>query len=977
MQSVLRALREICCNNLIEEKILIVPTRIAGQQIMLLMAKMGIPCLNVHIETIASLSERISKGYIYKEELTPVSRLVAEHIVMMIVKDLSQEGQLRYFDELKITPGVSRAIYDAILDMKMAGLSPNQVRVDAFINPLKGEDLQTIYLQYQQMLEQRKMVDRVDLTKIATRIWQGRSPCGLFILPVWLDLKPVEKQLLSKIDPVQIVSVALSKADSIDAVFAVETDHQPRISLFQAYGENNELREVFRRIKQQRIPLEKVAILYTSCEPYSQLCYNLAQRYNVPVTYGQGINLRNTKPGRLLFGLLEWINSGFEVTKLYPLFISGDWRLPNSSGLSGFQVVNLLRAAEIGWGRGRYLSQLYKQREASAHDHGMEVLLELFQEVFAHIPAPTADGKVRYRSFVEGLAELIEGGSALASDLDVEARILIEKQLKEVATIADETVCISEAVQLVLDLMDGSRVGCSGPKPGHIHVEHYEQGPWISRQNTFVVGLDAQRFPGSAKENPIILDGERQQLGELELKKLQPKINLAKMLQTLVSLPGTITVSYSACNPVENKESYPAALLLQLYRRQNGDQSKDYGDLLASFDHIAGYIPASYEDALENGEWWLKYLEDQGALSIDSILEHYAPLREGNLAVKHRQANGFSPYDGKVAVDGNLTDPRVNRQLVLSSSQLEKLATCPFGYFLKYILRAQSPEELQYNSGMWLDAPTRGSLLHNVFEGFYRGLHERGEKPELSKHATFLYELAKKAIQEQRELVPPPNEAVFEQECKELLESCQVFLVSEEKHGLGITPRYFELAFGMKNSSEGHEGANAPVTIELPDGRCFNFRGKIDRVDQAEDQSFQVLDYKTGSSSKYNETKYYQGGRQLQHTLYAIAFEQLMQTELGSITVSAGGYLFPTVSGEGKRILREQSDRTILYDILDKLMEILATGTFAMTDHGDECRYCEYTEVCNRDQLEVALAAKYGQDQDNPLELIRRLRAHE
>lgn len=664
---------------------------------------------------------------------------------------------------------------------------------------------------------------------------------------------------------------------------------------------------------------------------------------------------------------------------MYPLLISGDWRLTADPELSGLQAVKLLRAAEIGWGRNRYLPQLQKQIKGNQQDQRIEVLKALLEVVFDHIPEPATDGKVEYRAFVVGLVELIELGSALSSDIDIEAQTLIGKQLREVGSIAEERISVAEAAQLVQELVAGNRVGSSGSKPGHIHVGHYKQGLWVQRANNFVVGLDAQRFPGSAKENPIILDWERQELGELELKKLQPKINWVKMLQTLVSLPGEITLSYSACDPVENREIYPAALLLQLYRRQMRDQTKDYGDLLASFAHTAGYIPTTYEDALDGGEWWLKHQQESGPLTLKFALEHHAPLREGNHALTHRQANTFGPYDGKVAVDRTLSDPRLNQQLVLSSSQLEKLAVCPFGYFMKYILRVEPQEELQYDPGAWLADTTRGSLLHTVFERFYRGLQERGETPKLSKNETYLYELATEVMSEQRELVPPPNEAVYAQECKELLESCRVFLASEEEQGLGVTPCYFELAFGMKNSEAGNASSPSPVWIELPDGRGFYFRGKIDRVDQAADQSYQVLDYKTGSSSKYSETKYYQGGRQLQHSLYAIAFEQLMRSHSGSgrIAVSAGGYLFPTVKGEGKRILRQQSDRAKLYDILDNLMEIMATGTFAMTDNGDDCRYCDYQEICNRAQVDEAVAIKHGQGEGTPLDLIRRLREYE
>src|SRR5690606_17767701 len=79
-----------------------------------------------------------------------------------------------------------------------------------------------------------------------------------------------------------------------------------------------------------------------------------------------------------------------------------------------------------------------------------------------------------------------------------------------------------------------------------------------------------------------------------------------------------------------------------------------------------------------------------------------------------------------------------------------------------------------------------------------------------------------------------------------------------------------ELAFGPDREQP-------PVEIDLGDGRTVLLRGFIDRVDRTADGGVVVVDYKTGSASKYTdlteETPVADGSR-LQLLVYALAARQ-------------------------------------------------------------------------------------------------------
>ena len=86
------------------------------------------------------------------------------------------------------------------------------------------------------------------------------------------------------------------------------------------------------------------------------------------------------------------------------------------------------------------------------------------------------------------------------------------------------------------------------------------------------------------------------------------------------------------------------------------------------------------------------------------------------------------------------------------------------------------------------------------------------------------------------------------------------------RFGVVPAPDGLERAFG--------DDGQAPVAVELPDGRAVRFRGRIDRVDwsPAGDRAV-VYDYKTGSSSWYESTDDdpVEAGRALQLPVYALA----------------------------------------------------------------------------------------------------------
>jgi ATP-dependent helicase/nuclease subunit B len=257
----------------------------------------------------------------------------------------------------------------------------------------------------------------------------------------------------------------------------------------------------------------------------------------------------------------------------------------------------------------------------------------------------------------------------------------------------------------------------------------------------------------------------------------------------------------------------------------------------------------------------------------------------------------------------------------------------------------RKPDEIEYDQSRWLDALQRGSLLHKIFCRFMQELRERKESPFLKVHGPLIKSIAEDLIARTKEEIPPPSGGIFAREKQELMDSLQVFLKAEEGREKPVKPVLFEAAFGMK--TEKGEGMEEPAVIGIDKDHSLQLRGKIDRIDRLRENLYRVVDYKTGSYSMYDNLESFGRGRILQHALYSLAAEQILE-KLGLEEVALvvqSGYYFPTRRGEGKEVLVEGVDRRKLRQLLMELMGILAVGNF-IVNPDVRCDYCDFMPVC-------------------------------
>ncbi|MBI4545372.1 MAG: PD-(D/E)XK nuclease family protein [Gemmatimonadetes bacterium] len=744
----------------------------------------------------------------------------------------------------------------------------------------------------------------------------------------------------------------------------------PRIDLFAAASPTDELREVLRRVLAAGLRWDQVEIVATDAAAYGAALDTLAQRLGIPVSYAVGLPVDRTRPARALAGYFRWLEEGCPAEVLRGLLEVGDV-VPPAGGewRPGPALARRLRRLRIGWGLDRYLAAIEGALEAApppalaapGGEDGeqaaewarreraeLDLLRSLLQVLEATAPAAAWAGADNAPTSAADIArgalaflELVPAGSGV----DATARARLGARLERVAESLQRPTSFGAALAILRGSLE-LRVpapAADGAAPwtssgAHLHLSDLEHGGLTGRPASFVVGLDAARFPGAGVQDPLLLDEDRRRvnvaLAGADLPTSMDRLEEARhrLAALLARLRGQVTLSYSAWEAAEARAIAPAAVLLQALRLRLGDPTADYRQLHEQLGALACAVPAGAA-RLDAADAWLGALSSDGLLlsGTRAVLAGFPGLRAGLNARRARRRREFTAYHGRIVPRPERLDPRRDPETAVSATRLETLGTCPHRYFYRYILRIRAPEDPHLDPEVWLDPLERGKLLHKLYEDVLGDARRQGIAPESPEFLALTLETLDRRIGLARAAIPVPSEAVFQRQVGELREDARAFV--EMVRTRGAPWHALELGFGPGT-------AHDLVPIELPGG-VIRLSGRIDRVDRRP-EGLVVVDYKTGSRRSYAPgTGVFQGGRRLQHTLYVLAAEKLLGQP-----ADRAEYHFPTRQGQNECWSRDAAQLRAGLAVIDRLLDLAARGHFMPTDNPDDCKFCDYREIC-------------------------------
>jgi ATP-dependent helicase/nuclease subunit B len=132
-------------------------------------------------------------------------------------------------------------------------------------------------------------------------------------------------------------------------------------------------------------------------------------------------------------------------------------------------------------------------------------------------------------------------------------------------------------------------------------------------------------------------------------------------------------------------------------------------------------------------------------------------------------------------------------------------------------------------------------------------------------------------------------------------------------------------------------------------------RGRIDRIDRLRQGTYEVVDYKTGYFAADAWAGVFDGGRRLQHALYGLAARELLRAIDPRAKVEAGCYYFTGERGGGERVRIPAPSTAAVGQVLNGLLDTLASGAFLHTDDERDCRFCDFERACLKDHARAQL----------------------
>ncbi len=1016
------AITKTCLSSRIDEKWLLAPNLRVGHQWIETVVRSGHSVVNVRIKTLKAMALELAGPEMAVQGLRLSSPRAHALLIHQVLREL--KGRLKYLAESDLNPRLAETILSSIESLRLAGIGLPGLTAGHFEVTDKAEDLAQIMNGYLSLIQAEKMADYAWVLDLAVQRLSNDPQClpadVLVLIPNDLPRCAMETRLLHCIPNEKRQELEVDQPDSarfqppqsdrdllrwlMHPADAPEALSDGTVKLVRAVGEVNEVRAVLRTCMAKGVHWDAVELLHTDTSTFVPLVYEtfmfldrgrVELSDDLPVTFHEGISCRYSRPGRALNAWLQWMDEESPQSQLVTMIKEGLLEVPvGEQDHSGFsRLARLLRSVGIGFGRDRYKKKLADavhsleskllemergagdgdddevspaKRDAVLRDlRDMRVLHTLVDRLLDTCPNAGANG----HGMITNARKFIQTMSRCVSKLDRFAAESLVQQLADMEQwLSGRDSYEVDVREWLIELATDTRVMGSGPRPGCLHVDSLSTGGHSGREHTFIVGLDDSRFPGAGLQDPLLLDSERRKLSaEIPTAAGRLDERLADFVRLVARLRGTVTLSYSCQDVVEDREMFPSSVILSVYRLISGHREGEHDDLLKWMGTPVSFAPIAADHCLDPTEWWLWRLtgREQVSNSRDFVWSQFPHLARGATAVAERLGARFTEYDGYVPQAGEDLDPTKETGHVMSSNQLQTVGECPRKYFFRYGLDIAPPEDVPLDPDKWLNDLAFGSLMHALFEEFVREVLAGGRVPHFHADYPRLQQLLLDKVAQYRDLYPPLNEASFHRRVAQLTATARTFLREDERYCMAThsVPVYLEASIGL--SSDGHDtdlDSADPVPLSLPNGKVIRVRGRVDRIDRIGNgavQTYAIWDYKSGSDYGYDRADPFRQGRKVQPFVYVtLVGHRLRNAVSPQARVECFGFFFPGVKTVGERLQWTPHDLACGEEVMRHLCQLITDGVFVATDHFEhDCKFCDYQGICG-DGATVSAAVK-------------------
>ena len=774
----------------------------------------------------------------------------------------------------------------------------------------KNEFLLSVYRKYKEILAERNLIDSVSLIRKAIENCTSLNAEIEFHTLKEYPLAPLEKTLIE--------TLSLKKVKDIESdllsLFKVPQAPLHINSFKNCYGAPNEVEMILTDIYKHR-KLDECTVAVTGDSIYAQLFLDYALLYDIPVSFGCGVPIINSNPAKLLEQYRQWVAGGifspqalknmllgsvFNRDKLEELYpnkpdknicknledILEGLRLTNSPSENIKRIADFIKALD----EEKEILANDRQSKDYIHHQNKEQCIPYLKVLANELALPVEDFINRY-AYIRKKTETCSQRLLMSLDM-----VSLKTVCQEISLLRKSGVD-KNSDDLYTNTL-GLKVSLGKSESGHLLITSIDGALSALKKNLYIAGLSASIYPGSPKENYLLLDNDLSQFGDgaqyLKADNIitKKKDKLLYLLKLASSLNTDISISFAGLNVSELKHDNGSSLVLKLLR-------DNYGENLSVKE-------------LEENITKIKYFEP--AISVSRAIGQ-----------AYSEGRTIESEDSTSKSNHNTKEDKINLNKALdkeySPTALEIFFTCKKRFMFNKILNL--PEVNDEKNFEVIAANEAGTLAHSLMEKLANTEMTEDEFLKLSEQYFDRFMLSHPA------LIPEHVNAEKEQ-----------FL------------EMMKTAYDMDGDNH-REVVLKEEDIHHTHSTGVKLHGYPDRVEKLEDGTYMVVDYKT--ARKVSHVK-----NDINSCLQIVIYAYLLSKK--GYKVSKGEYRYIRLNekvecsynnemesalDEKLKEFKEHLENADFPDIVTETQELGLSAT------EDNCKYCKFSLICTKNQGEL------------------------
>lgn len=689
--------------------------------------------------------------------------------------------------------------------------------------------------------------------------------------------------------------------------------------------------EILRLVREEHYRFKDIAVFIRQTDVYHDLIDTIFDDHDIPVFIDEKRSMLNHSLIEFIRSIMDIVEGNWRYDAVFRVLKTGfipssDARYPLNADaideLENYVLEYGVRSREQWLGEDEWVFQRFlgfarsgqtdaeqqMQQRINAYRHQVAQALKEFDEAIRQAKTVRKRCEVIYllleKLDVPGRLEKIrevfdaEGEIEKAREQEQVWSAVIQLLDEMVEMAGDESMTMGTfraAIEAGFETLTFAHVP---PSIDHVIVGTIDRSRISGVQCSFLLGVNDGVWPMNQAEDGLINEQERNILAEhgLELAESSKRKLLDDwfyMYLAFTSARDYLWVSYPLSD-AEGKSKMPSQLVKRLE------------DLFPECrDHLLLQDP----DELIDAERFITTpIKTRAALTAQLARSQKGyPVKEVWWHVLNWYLRNHAKYSTTYTVLQSLyyqnrpvnlsrqtTEQLYPKQVKASVSRLETYYRCSYQHFAQYSLQLE--ERKTYK----LDAPDIGQLFHEALKKITEWIQASGRDfSQLSRSESAGY--ARQAVDNlapvlQHQILHSSNRYQYIQQKLQDVITRATYILGEQARQSEFSPVGLELGFGDNQTLN-------PVTLPLPNGFELMLRGRIDRVDKAENADglfLRIIDYKSSEKGLNLIDVYY--GLALQMLTYLDVVLSQSEQWLG-VKASPAGVLYfhvhnPMVSGK-------------------------------------------------------------------------------